>query len=618
MPQWRSICQNSYLLKLIEKGVDLETKGRLPIFSINRESSAYREETTKTIQEYLARNVIKEVHPAGQSTFPFFLIRQGEKLRPIVDLRPLNNFIRYHHFKMEGIHVAKSMIREKDWFCKVDLKDAYQSVPLSPAARQSIGFKHNGRCYQFQVLPFGLSSAPRTFTKLMTAAMRPLREEGIRLVFYLDDILIMGRSEEEARTATRKTSDMLKRLGFTINEKKSVMTPTQEITFLGMTLDSRTMKIAVPREKIKKLKAELTKVASATKIKMRKLAALAGLLTATAAGFEPCYINQRFLQANVILFHKRGYSWDQDIPILRKTREEMNWWLKKLEDLNGRPLIETQETPRHVYTDASLSGWGYCSDSFSGAGFWSPKDREESSNFRELKTVLVMLRKERRNLAGKRIILHSDNTTTISQIARQSNPRHPKLIKLAKEIWRILLLEKIRLSAVHIRGEENTRADLLSRLSTHEWKLNPAILRRIEKRFGRISIDLFACHLNAQAEKFCSLRDCPGAFARDAFCLEEWPRNAFANPPPILINQVLQFAAARGQQIILLTPTWPSQTWWSECLQRRLKEPLTIQVGKETAQLRGRNFATPYRSLTAWLLSPGLYRTTAWKPPRRS
>lgn len=603
LKQWKSICQNKYIWKVIGDGLDLETKGRPPTFKLRRAGQSHQEELERIIREYLSRGVIKEVCSTGQSTYPFFLIQQGEKLRPILDLRPLNKFLKYRHFKMEGIQTARSMVRERDWFCKIDLKDAYQAVPMSSKARQHLGFELNGKTYQFQVMPFGLSSAPRTFTKLMTTALRPLREAGIRLSFYLDDVLILGSSQDEARKAAATVATHLEGLGFTINRKKSLMTPTQEINFLGMTLDSKKMSISVPSEKVRKLKAELRRAMSATKIKMRKLAALAGLLTATAAGFEPCYIHQRYIQANIILFQRRGLTWDQSIPILKRSRTEIQWWLEKLEKLNGRSLLET-ESQISVFTDASLSGWGYCSDSFSGAGFWNEKDRGESSNFRELKSVYLMLREERKKLRGKHVILRSDNTTTISQIARQSNPRHPKLIRLAKKIWQILIQERIKIKVVHVRGVENTEADLLSRLSMHDWKLDPTVFRRIERRYGTVSMDLFACHVNAQTKEFCSYHDCPGATAVDAFSLRRWPENAFANPPPILINRVLQFSARQPHKLILLTPTWPSQAWWAECRQRAMRRPISIRVKKQTATIRGRSCSIPYESLTVWQLSP--------------
>ncbi len=43
-----------------------------------------------------------------------------------------------------------------------------------------------------QVLPFGLSLSPRVFTKVAEAALVPLREQGMRILNYLDDWLILA------------------------------------------------------------------------------------------------------------------------------------------------------------------------------------------------------------------------------------------------------------------------------------------------------------------------------------------------------------------------------------------------------------------------------------------
>ncbi len=48
-----------------------------------------------------------------------------------------------------------------------------------------------------QVLPFGLSLSPRVFTKVAEAALVPLREQGVRILNYLDDRLILGQSQDQ-------------------------------------------------------------------------------------------------------------------------------------------------------------------------------------------------------------------------------------------------------------------------------------------------------------------------------------------------------------------------------------------------------------------------------------
>ena len=52
--------------------------------------------------------------------------------------------------------------------------------------------------YEFACLPFGLASAPRVFTKIMKPVVGLLRQLGIRIVIYLDDMLIMAQTREMA------------------------------------------------------------------------------------------------------------------------------------------------------------------------------------------------------------------------------------------------------------------------------------------------------------------------------------------------------------------------------------------------------------------------------------
>ena len=50
--------------------------------------------------------------------------------RPFIKLKSLNKFILYNHFKMEGLHCLKYLLEKKFFFCKIDLKAAYFSVPM--------------------------------------------------------------------------------------------------------------------------------------------------------------------------------------------------------------------------------------------------------------------------------------------------------------------------------------------------------------------------------------------------------------------------------------------------------------------------------------------------------
>ena len=72
------------------------------------------------------------------------------------------------------------------------------SLELLDRGRRFLRFIWKGQAYAYTALPFGLSASPSCFTKVMKPVVRCLRAEGIRVVFYLDDILLLVGSEANA------------------------------------------------------------------------------------------------------------------------------------------------------------------------------------------------------------------------------------------------------------------------------------------------------------------------------------------------------------------------------------------------------------------------------------
>ena len=90
------------------------------------------------------------------------------------------------------------LLQSGDWLVKVDLKDAYFTVPIDSDHQQYLRFMLDREDYQFTCLPFSLSCAPHTFTKVMKPLMTLLRSWGVRLIIYLDKMVILADTAELA------------------------------------------------------------------------------------------------------------------------------------------------------------------------------------------------------------------------------------------------------------------------------------------------------------------------------------------------------------------------------------------------------------------------------------
>ena len=101
-----------------------------------------------------------------------------------------------------------------------------------PTARKYLRFTHLQEVFQFKALPFGLTSAPREFSRVTDTLGAIAHRQSINLHLYLDDWLLRARSFLKCRQDTATTLRQANSLWFIINEEKSELVPTQQFSFL--------------------------------------------------------------------------------------------------------------------------------------------------------------------------------------------------------------------------------------------------------------------------------------------------------------------------------------------------------------------------------------------------
>ncbi len=75
----------------------------------------------------------------------------------------------------------------------MDLNDAYFTIPIDATQRRYLKFVVESQTYQFNCLPFSLSSAPWVFTKTLKPVAALMQEMSVRMIVY---IVIMAETKE--------------------------------------------------------------------------------------------------------------------------------------------------------------------------------------------------------------------------------------------------------------------------------------------------------------------------------------------------------------------------------------------------------------------------------------
>ena len=167
---------------------------------------------------------------------------------------------------------------------------------MHPTACKYLRFQWNNRVFEFTSLPFGLAPAPLVFTKLLKPVAMILRKESIRILIYLDDMLVMAANPSLLKQHLKVVTYLLKHLGFILNQKKCVMTPTQSIEFLGFRVGSTRMTLSLPLEKVHKVQKECRHTCNMSSVTGRQLAHLIGLMTSTLPAIQEAPLHYRALQ----------------------------------------------------------------------------------------------------------------------------------------------------------------------------------------------------------------------------------------------------------------------------------------------------------------------------------
>ena len=511
-----------------------------------------------------------------------------------------------------------------------DITDAFLNWPYTQEDSDLWGFRTVDGYFRYRFMAFGGSQSPSVQQRWARIFKAIINQHGLKHCTgraadystfrctgaYLDDFNMQHAAEltdEECLEQYHSVLALLRELGVDYKPSKNVL-PSTSALYVGFVIDTVAQTVNITPERAAALDLEvaslLERVPAGSPVGRRELARLVGKLQWVA---QIATHGQRLLRE---LYRTRDCFVDDAVRALSlrdqwrdsvmvtltvEAAAELGQWRLRLAELPGTPVFLTnlatpsgfwrgavpesdEELDREGNLGASVEDVEVLTGDASGracGGWYGPErlvhlfDSAEcaptrSSNFRELKTVLLMLQRWGTQLRGRRVLVRTDNTTTACAVNR-GYAKHEGLEDLAEAIRALAASLEISLAARHVPGLKNGLADALSRVlhtvegpDRSDLRLRRDELEWLESVVGS-PFDVDTCADvrgdNAHCRRFYSVAD-------DALSHDWGGHLSWCHPDWEMIDPLLRhYREAHAREptatgAVFLVPAWTWAPWW--------------------------------------------------------
>ena len=628
LPHWRGFARSKFVLSVLESGYKIEWKGGPPppcLFS-NKPGcfGSNHAFVCEAIGKLRAQGAIC---PCRRDQLRCVLamdvnVNSEGKQRLIVDARPVNTYERKRRFKCE------TMGREgRDVFdgCRfggsIDISHAYHHIEMAVESRCYLGIEWNGEYFAWQVLPFGLSSAPWVWVMVSREPVRVFRQWCIRVLHYMDDFPHgAGVSSESVSNAQRMIA-FLRKCGFVLEpERKCIghVVALQAFPALGFVVDLQSQEFKTKPGRLLRINALARELYSrrAERVPAKMVAAFVGLVISSSLALGGV-TRMRTRALYAVLGSKRTRKeWQGVVWLSPEAVEELLFWSGDLTCFDGMPIKENQRSLQvdvRGASDASAKGYGawmkidegcrpevarlirarvagLCdhkalwasvlrklSTAVDFRGELTPEQQGRSSTWREAWAVCEFMEFAAPVLEGCRVRLNLDNTGVVFGLGGlvpgfegkvYGGSRRPDIHALLVRVFNACVKARITLIAVWVPREKNEKADFLSKMTDHyDFSLDAGIFGGLDVLWGPHLVDRFSSaktvlvrsgRYNARLWQTVSA-GCEGI---DAFAQEWQGVMNWVHPPYRLIGRTILHMRQCKAWGTVVVPWWEKAVWW--------------------------------------------------------
>ncbi|GFV52868.1 retrovirus-related Pol polyprotein from transposon 17.6 [Trichonephila clavipes] len=197
-----------------------------------------RQEVNKQIEEWLNEGIIRP--SSAEYASPIVMVKRKMDLRECIDYRKLNQKLVKDKFPLPIIEDVLDTLQEAKVYSTLDLRNGFFHVDVDEDCKKYTSFVVPDGQFEFNKVPFGLSTSPGVFQRYVSSIFRDLTRKGI-VISYLDDLVIPAKNEQESLEKLKIIFEAAKKYGLEIKFKKCQFLK-KKIEFLGHIVESGTIK----------------------------------------------------------------------------------------------------------------------------------------------------------------------------------------------------------------------------------------------------------------------------------------------------------------------------------------------------------------------------------------
>ena len=491
------------------------------------------------------------------------------KARLVHDLRAVNA-----RLVAASAHVPRvtEALAGLPYAAKLDLAQAFRHVGVEERDRRTMAFQVDGLTFRWNALPFGSGQSPALFAAALAECLRKL-PASIKIVVYVDDVLILGASQEQLDANFLALCKTLRGGGWSVALEKCFPYAHVKVPFLGLLvqLGAGQQYLLVSQAKATRLRDLCTIALSRTTISLRDIQRITGLLAFFGLAAPEARLGRKGLDAAAAEAQRLP---GRTVGVKGAFRADLELWRDQAMSLPALPpMPKGGDNAVIICSDAAgLPSLGFGGVVWAGdvrapdidAALGSPSDYAKRKFRMDVKSGaarvfsgplpdasaslssaalevqafrrVLNLSHGRKSLTGATVHWFCDSASAVASASawRSKSPG------LARELR--LLLDDCRRIGCRVIPQWVSRdlgwqpiADALSKLqwrrNTAEWFINDTWFATLAERAGWTpSIDLFAAPGNNVAEQFCTEFPTPGAWT-NAFAKDWSGLRAWAFPP---------------------------------------------------------------------------------------